>query len=138
MKRTSFLLSIIALAAILISASCNNNSKVIEEPAKIENTLKSVSYFQDTVGYDAKELWAAFNVFNEAIAEYGYPDAGYELWVINEEDTDIRFMVQGSWPDLETYQKIHDSEPYKNASEKTGGLWDGLISLEYHRFNKVN
>ena len=101
-EETIVLISISAIAINVILASCYNNVKEVQEPVKIENTLRSVSYFRDTVGYDIKELLNAFNVYNEAIAEFGYPDAGYELWVIEDDDTEIRFMVQGSWPDIET------------------------------------
>jgi len=117
--------------------SCNNQSSTTEEQAKIENTLQSVSYFRDTVGIDPQVLSENFGLINDAIAKIGYPDAGYKLWINQEEDSDIRFMVEGFWPDQEAYDKIHSDQLYIDAGDANPGLWDGLTSVQYVRFSRV-
>ena len=112
--------------------------KEIEQPKKIENTLQSVSYFKDTVGYETQRLLDAFNKFNEAIDSIGYPDAGYKLWLIQEDSSEIRFMVEGLWPNQAVYDEIHNHQLYKDAWKNNNEFnWDGLVNIEYHRFVKL-
>jgi hypothetical protein len=125
------------LILILFSFSCTTQTQETEEPAKIENTLQSVSYFMDTVGYDPQHLLEALTKTNEAIDEIGYPDAGYKLWIIQADTTDIRFMVEGFWPDQEAYDIIHNHQLYADAQLADSTTWEGLVSLKYHRFIKV-
>ena len=121
----------------VISISCTDQTKEAEEPVKIENTLQSVSFFKDTVGNNPQLLLEAFTKINEAIDEIGYPDAGYKLWLIQSDTTDIRFMTEGFWPNQEVYDIIHDHQLYEDAMEAETGIWDGLESVKYHRFIKV-
>ncbi len=135
MKKTILFSSIMIL--IMISISCSTQTQETEEPAKIENTLQSVSYFKDTVGYDPQLLLEAFTKTNAAIDEIGYPDAGYKLWIIQADTADIRFMVEGFWPDQEAYDIIHNHQLYQDATAADSNIWEGLVSVKYHRFVKV-
>ena len=114
MKRTSACSAVFALL-FLISVACTQDVQVAEEPAKIENTLQSVSYFKDTIGYDPQVRLGMFASYNTAIDSIGYPDAGYKLWIIQEDTSEIRFMVEGFWPDQEAYEIIHDHPLYQRA-----------------------
>lgn len=128
--------SVIMIVIIsVISVSCTDQTKEVAEPVKIENTLQSVSFFKDTVGYNPQLLLEAFTKINEAIDEIGYPDAGYKLWLIQSDTTDIKFMGEGFWPNQEIYNIIHDHQLYKDAVGAES--WDGLVSVKYHRFIKV-
>ena len=121
----------------VISISCKNQTKEAAETTKIENTLKSVSFFQDTVGHDPLVLLKTFTTMNEAIDEIGYPDAGYKVWLIQSDTSDVRFLLEGFWPNQDVYNEIHDHQLYKEAYELIENNWDGLVSLEYHRFIKI-
>ena len=130
--------SVIMIVIIsVISISCNDQTKAPAEKTKIENTLKSVSFFQDSVGHDPLVLLEAFTTMNEAIDEIGYPDAGYKVWLIQSDTSDVRFLVEGFWPNQDVYNEIHDHQLYKEAAKLNENNWDGLISLEYHRFKKI-
>lgn len=135
MKKTLLFSTILIL--ILFVFSCAPPTEETEEPAPIENTLQSVSYFKDTVGRDPQILLDAFAKSNEAIDEIGYPDAGYKLWINQEDTTNIRFMVEGFWPDQEAYDIIHNHQLYLDAMAADSNAWEGLVSVEYHRFEKV-
>ena len=74
---------------------------------------------------------------NEAIDEIGYPDAGYKVWLIQSDTSDVRFLLEGFWPNQDVYNEIHDHQLYKEAYELIENNWDGLVSLEYHRFIKI-
>ncbi len=104
------------MVVMVASQSCNTQVSDSEEPAKIENTLQSVSYFQDTVGIDPAVLLKGFTAMNEAIDEIGYPDAGYKLWMRESDPSDVRFMIEGLWPDQAAYELIHDHQLFNDAS----------------------
>ncbi len=138
MKRIIPIIGIMTLSLSLISTSCTNSIKEIEETTKIENTLQSVSYMKDTIGYDTQQLLEAFNKFNEVIDSIGYPDAGYKIWLIQEDSSDIRFMVEGLWPNQKIYDEIHNNQLYLDAWENDEFNWNGLVRMEYHRFKKID
>lgn len=135
MKKT-ILFSAIMLF-ILFTFSCAPQTEETEEPVKIENTLQSVSYFMDTLGYDPQRLLDAFTKTNAAIDEIGFPDAGYKLWIIQADTSDIQFMVEGFWPDQEAYDIIHNHQLYRDAMTADSTTWEGLVSVDYHRFIRV-
>ena len=137
MKKIIPVFVIMIVIISVISISCNDQSKDSAEVTKIENTLKSVSFFQDTIGLDPMVLLKAFTTMNEAIDEIGYPDAGYKVWLIQSDTSDVRFLVEGYWPNQDVYNEIHDHELYKEAGELNENNWEELISLEYHRFKKI-
>jgi len=132
------ILLIVFLAAIVITATfCNTEKEEVQEIVKIPNTLQSVSYWQDTIGMDLQELQTFFNQWNKAIDEIGYPDAGYMIWLIQEDTSNINYMIEGHWPDQETYDKIHDHELYQKVYEENQDIFEGLVSVEYHRFKEI-
>jgi len=131
------IIGFVVLSISIISTSCTNPVKEIEETTKIENTLQSVNYMKDTIGYDTQQLLDAFNIFNEVIDSIGYPDAGYKLWLIQEDSSEIRFMFEGFWPNQKVYDEIHNHQLYKDAWENDDFNWDGLVRMEYHRFIKL-
>ena len=139
MKKTVYFLAITIMVVLCASQSCNTQVSDSEEPAKIENTLQSVSYFQDTVGVDPTLLMKAFSIMNEAIEEIGYPDAGYKLWMRESDNSDVRFMIEGLWPDQAAYDLIHDHQLYIDARAVTANdsALNGLTSVKYYRFEKI-
>ena len=135
MKKNFFL----SLIILLIIGSCTQ--KKAEPEAKIENTLKSVSFWYDSVGIDPHELFLSIERANKAIDSIGYPDAGYKLWVV-QSDTNkaYRFMIEGYWPNQALYDTIHNHELYKNnnpATKAEEDLWKALKSVDYNRFTLI-
>ena len=138
MKKTFYFSAIAILVVLVASQSCNTQASDAEEPAKIENTVQSVSYIQDTVGIDPTVLFKTFTLVNEAIDEIGYPDAGYKLWMRESDTSDVRFMVEGLWPDQAAYDLIHDHQLFLDTRETAfATVWDGLDIVEYYRFEKI-
>ena len=125
-------------SSLLIQFSCDQSKEELSNKPLIENTLKSVSLFQDSIGVDPIQIYADFQKVNIAIDSIGYPDAGYKLWeVISDDKLDFRFMVEGYWPDKKTYDLIHDHELYKKATKVENATWSSLKSTWYYRFNKI-
>ena len=139
MKKLLFASTVlVAITVFSISFSCKQKDVDKEESIKIENTLKSVSLWQDSIQVDPAKLLASLERVNEAIDSIGYPDAGYKLW-LNQSDTVInfKFMINGFWPNQEVYDEIHDNELYKNSIEGDEELWNNLKQTWYNRFTRV-
>ena len=134
MKKIIFFSLIIAL----IIGSCTQNIKKTQGVPIIENTLKSVSFWSDSIGKDPHELFLSFDRVNKVIDSIGFPDAGYKLWLIQSDSVkDIRFLIEGYWPNQALYDSIHANELYKNAFEKEMKLLGGLKYTSYNRFTLV-
>jgi hypothetical protein len=138
MKRTIPIASILILALSIVSVSCTTQAEETQEPTRIENTLKSVSFWQDSLNLDPTLLQASLDRLNEAIDSIGYPDAGYQLWIIqNDTIADYRFLINGNWPNEDLYNEIHDHELYKNVMNLDEVFWKKLNMISYDRFIKV-
>jgi len=140
MKNTQKSFRILSLLLVLlIFFSCDQSEDESGDQTKIENTLKSVSLFQDSLGIDPSKLFTDFERVNVAIDSIGYPDAGYKIWeVVSDDSLSFRFMVEGFWPDQKTYEIIHNHELYKKATiENENSSWISLKSTWYYRFNRV-
>ena len=140
MKTRTFLIGFLVLSIIaLVFSHCDQMVKKTENAIKIENTLKSVSLWSDSAGVNPVELLSSLERANRAIDSIGYPNAGYKLWIVQSDtNKDVRFMIEGYWPDQEIYDLIHNHELYKNAEKGSGQeedkLWAGLKSVSYNRY----
>ena len=138
MKKVFLTTSVLAAVAIFCISSCTQKDIEKEEFSKIENTLKSVSLWQDSLKVDPTKLLASLERINKAIDSIGYPDAGYQLWIVQSDTaTGTRFMLNGNWPNQVVYNEIHDHELYKNANELEDELWSTLSATWYNRFMRV-
>ncbi|MEA3460351.1 MAG: hypothetical protein U9R49_00640 [Bacteroidota bacterium] len=137
MKRIISIIGIVTLFISLISISCTNPVNEVEVPKKTENTLQSVSYLTDSIGHDPQQILEAFIKLNEVIDSIGYPDAGYKLWLIQEDSSEVRFMLEGLWPNQAIYDEIHNHQLYTDAWENFDFDWEGMTRYEYHRFTLI-
>ena len=138
MKNLFVTISILVAASIFSIYSCTQKD-VVDEESKMENTLKSMSFWQDSLEVDPNQLLLSLERVNEAIDSIGYPDAGYKLWLVqNDSVADFRFLINGYWPNQEVYDEIHNHELYKNAiAEGDEELWNNLYMIRYDRFTRV-
>lgn len=121
-----------------VRTNASITSRVSEKVPSIENTVKSISFWRDSVKVVPSALLQSFEKVNEAIASFGYPDAGYKIWLIQSDSgKNIRFMVEGSWPDQEAYNTIHSNEFYKNALKDVEKFSRNLKIVSYNRFTLV-
>jgi hypothetical protein len=134
--KTSLISIVLVFFVLPIFFSCTQPVSELEDPVKIENTLKSVSIWNDSIRINPSKLLASFERINAAIDSIGYPDAGYKLWQLKS-DSINRFLVEGFWPDQNVYDIIHDHELYKTAMEAEEQIWEGLEMAWYNRFTKV-
>ncbi len=138
MKKLFFTISVFMAVTVFFISSCTQKDIEKEGSSKIENTLKSVSYWQDSLKVDPAKLLVSLEQANKAIDSIGYPDAGYKLWIVQSDTAaDYRFLINGYWPNQEVYDEIHNHELYKNATEEDEELWNNLYQIKYDRFTRV-
>jgi hypothetical protein len=139
MKTKTILVGLLAVSFFVIyCSSCTQNNKIVETELKIGNTLKSISLISDSSGIDPYELLSSFERVNKAIDSIGYPDAGYQLWLVQSDTTkDYKYMVEGSWPNQAIYDTIHNNELYLNATKAEEKVWVGKDIYLYSRFTIV-
>jgi len=131
----------IILLSILLSTTFFQCKQRVEPEMKLENTLKSVSFYYDSIGIDPQVLFMYCDRVNKIIDSIGYPDAGYKLWQVQSDtNKSYRFLIEGYWPDQAIYDTIHNNKLYKNfkpAMKAEEDLWKALKSVSYNRFTIV-
>jgi len=138
MKNLFLTISVLMAVTVFSISSCTQKDIAKEESSKIENTLKSVHLMQDSLKVDPAKLLVSLEQLNKAIDSIGYPDAGYQLWLVQSDTAaDYRFLLNGYWPNQEVYDEIHNHELYKNATEEDDELWNNLYEIRYDRFTRV-
>ena len=137
LKKSSVI--IVTIVTILMQFSCDTKVDQSVSQDEINNTLKSVSLWQDSIGINPTELLADFEKVNIAIDSIGYPNAGYKIWEVTSEDSlGFRFMIEGLWPDQKTYDLIHNHELYKKVvTVVENGTISRLKNTWYYRFNHI-
>ena len=134
MKKVIFLSLIIAM----IIGSCTQKSKKAETEVKIENTLQTVHFWTDSIGIAPSELLASMERANKAIDSIGYPDAGHKLWIFQSgTNKDVRFMIEGYWPNQAIYDTIHKNELYINEFKAFRELLEKMKWVSYNRFTII-
>jgi hypothetical protein len=135
------LISFLAMFFIVFyCTSCVQKVKESENAGKIENTLKSVHLMRDSIGIDPSLILSYFDRVNKAIDSIGYPDAGYNLWIVQSDTVkDLRFLVEGNWPNQAIYDTIHNHVLFKNITptQDEEKLFDELKRISYNRFTLV-
>lgn len=115
----------------LIQVELKNNPKVAGR--------KSLHLFELPDGVSEKQLSDFLDEMNQAISDEGYPGAGYHLYKISDNHDKYKYFMEGVWPDAATYDKIHDSEKWKNAANKGKDMIDKIQANElYLKAEKVN
>ena len=138
MKKLFLATSVIVAVTVFYISSCIQKDNEKEECLKIENTLKSVSLWQDSLKVDPAKLLVSLEQVNKAIDSIGYPDAGYRLWLVQSDTVaDYRFLINGYWPNQEVYDEIHNHELYINPTVLDKELWNNLHMIRYDRFTRV-
>ena len=100
---------------------------------------RSIHLFDMPAGVTEAEWSAALKGMNSAIAELGYPGAGYYMYKTESADAkNYRYYFEGVWPSAEAYAKIHEDPTWKAAAEKFDPLYDKIKAVEiYRRMNRV-
>lgn len=109
----------------LIQIELKNNQKV---PG-----YKSLHLFELPEGVTEKQLNDHLKEMNQAISEEGYPDAGYHLYKLPGQNSEnYQYFLEGVWPDAATYEKVHNSEKWKQMAEKGKDMIEKIRARELY------
>lgn len=97
--------------------------------------IKSHHLFNLPDGITEADIAAAIRDANSAIAESGYPEAGYRFWKVTGDQAGRHaYLWEGNWPSQAAYDSIHNHPAYVAAGDRNQPVF-GLIS-EIHLYNR--
>ena len=102
--------------------------------------LKSVHLGNLPQDISESHLVSALSELNKAIADIGYPNAGYRVWKIQGDgDVEYKYLWEGNWPSRAVYDKIHENDAYKNVGKPNLAMFEKLMeSQKYLRYSEVS
>ena len=132
-SRTSVLVSCL-IGAAAFATGLATASTAEEGPA-----IKSHHLLNLPSDVSEADLAEALGTLNAAVAEAGYPEAGYSLWkVTGEQAGDYAYLWEGDWPSQEGYDVIHESESWQAAWEATAEMGEALRPQHvYNRYVEI-
>jgi hypothetical protein len=100
--------------------------------------LKSIHLLQLENEDALKKLEQPLKEINETLAEMGYPECGYVIYKVNDDnESDYTHIMEGCWLSKEVYDITHNHPKYKALSEKYGEIFEGALqNEEYFRVEK--
>lgn len=128
------LLTTAAVASVLVVSVGTRHLAAGPEPA-----LKSLHLLNLPASITEADFVAALSAMNAAIAEAGYPHAGYRLWKVTGDQTgDFAYLFEGNWPNQEAYDIIHSHAAYEAAGERLGSFWKPVMEAQvYNRYVEI-
>lgn len=81
-----------------------------------------------------------FSDYNAAFVELGHAECKYQVWKERgDRKGKYKYIIEGHWPDQETYDKIHESEKYKELDKIYDEKWKEMIQeYDYSRYVPMN
>ena len=78
--------------------------------------------------------------FNKVVAELGYQNIHYNFWKeTGDREGQYKYIFESTWPDQETYDKVHEYEKFKIVWEKSYTKWKEMIEEDiYNRYILLN
>ncbi len=128
------------LACAALSLACSAPAEQVQDaPADPGPALKSLHLLNLPAEVSESQLASALEHINSAIAEVGYPGAGYTLFKVQSDTTaEYQYLWEGNWPSQAAYDVIHQNEAYTAAFEMHQALFDALAQAHvYHRYVEV-
>lgn len=129
------LLTTAAVATVLAATVGAQHLAAGPEPA-----LKSHHLLNLPASVTEADLAAALGAFNGAVAEAGYPHAGYRLWkVTGEQAGDYAYLWEGNWPNQEAYDVIHSHPAFEAAVEQWESFFEPVMEAQvYNRYVEIS
>ena len=137
MKRIYYL--IFGFISFIIVSCGSPLDEGIEKAELLQFEVTSLHLWDSTLNVSEVELVKVLDEVNDAIAELGYPGAGYLLWKVqNDTLMQNRYMMLGSWPDKVAYDSIHKSEAWQSVWEKHSEFLESMKEQSvYSRYELV-
>ncbi len=112
------------LAGCLIGVAAFATGFATASTAEDGPAIRSVHLLNLPSEVSEADLAEALGKLNAAVAEAGYPEAGYGLWkVTGEQSGEHAYLWEGVWPSQDGYDAIHESESWQAAWEATAEVY---------------
>ncbi|WP_242083532.1 hypothetical protein [Aestuariivivens sediminis] len=115
-----------------------------QEMSKKENSTivgyKTVHLINIISVEDEAEFIAIADDFNRVVAELGYQNIRYHFWKeARSHEGQYKYIFESTWPDQDTYDKVHEYEKFKLVWEKNYAKWKKMIAEDiYNRYIPLN
>jgi hypothetical protein len=89
---------------------------------------------------DEAEFVTIADDFNKIVSELGFQDVHYNFWKeIKGREGQYKYIFESTWPNQETYDKVHEYEQFKVVWEKNYTKWKKMIKEDiYNRYIPLN
>lgn len=111
-----------------------------EEKAGEKTAFKAIHMVNLNSVADEAEFISILNELNDVIEELGYPEIRYIVWKEKGRgEGRYQYFFESTWPDIKTYQKIHEHEKYQKVRDKHKETYDKLLKDDvYNRYMPLN
>ena len=95
-----------------------------------EDGFKSTHLINLKADASEKDLIKILDEYNKVIAELGFPNIKYQLWKDRGDesgDHKYKYFLVSTWPNQDTYDKVHNAESYKALNEVYGKLFEEIV-----------
>ena len=93
-----------------------------EMTKKEKNTIvgyRTVHFINLKTVEDEAKFALIADVFNKLVAELGYQNVHYNFWkVTGDREGQYNYIFESTWPDQETFDKVHEYEKFKVTKQK--------------------
>ena len=126
MRKNIFTIAI----CILIAGIAAFSVSAANEPDSEKTAFKALHMVNLNSVADEAEFIGILNDLNAVIKELGHPEIRYTVCKeMGRREGRYQYLFESTWPDIETYQKIHDDPKYKEVSKKHKKTYEKTIIL---------
>ena len=132
------MLSLISIIILFIVINCSRKSEA-DKISKGEK-FRSVTMMNLNTDESEAELLKMINSYKIVFDELGHPNSMYQVWKERgDKKGKYKYIIEANWPNQEVYDKVHDSEKYKELDKKFKTKFDELVKeSDYSRYILLN
>jgi hypothetical protein len=136
MNRQPIIIAIVCGFVLFIFA----NPSFSEEPKNHTDTcFKTVHLLNLKSELNERELEIMIKDLNKCLAKHGFSNVKYTAWKLRgDSNCKYTYLFESTWPDVTTYNKIHETMEYKRVRTNWQQNWASVVDEEYGRFMPLN
>ncbi len=133
MNRQSIIIALV-FGFMLASFSFSGESK-----SNQDRSFKTVHLFNLKSELKQRELEVMIKDLNKCLAKHGFSEVKYKAWKLrSESNCKYTYLFESTWPDVTTYNKIHETIEYKRIRTKWQQNWASVLDEVYGRYEPLN
>jgi len=133
-KSTKFFIIIVVI--VMASSDIVLGQEVSKKGKNAKVRFRTVHLINIKTVEDEAEFVAIADDFNKVVTELGYKNISYNFWKETKgRDGQYKYIFESTWPDQETYDKVHEYEKFKIVWKKNYAKWKRMIEEDiYNRY----